>query len=364
MSQEHFWILFSKKIAGEASQEELLELEQLIRLHPEWQYALQNLSDIWQSNPPADLIGAEDAYLLHLHRLKEKNISLDGPYSKTNHNAARISRKIWLRITYVTIAVAASLTLLFFLFSDRPAEKNKLAVNPGEMNEISTRLGSKSRIQLPDSSVVWLNAGSKLTYAKDFGKINREVFLSGEALFNVVRNAEKPFLIYTSSIDIRVLGTAFNVKAYPDDNTSETSLIHGQIEVSIKARPRDKIILSPNEKLVVENKRSLAPDSADNPGRKTLVSINKLKLDPVDSSVAETKWVENKLVFSDESFRDLAVRMERWYGIEIVINDRKLEEKRFTGNFENENIEQAMEALTITTPFLFERKGNKIIIHR
>ena len=84
-------------------------------------------------------------------------------------------------------------------------------------NEVSTQPGSKSKIQLPDGSTVWLNAGSKLTYTKDFGKEIREVTLIGEAFFDVTKMKEKPFIIHTSSINIKVLGTAFNVKAYPED---------------------------------------------------------------------------------------------------------------------------------------------------
>lgn len=364
MSQENFWILFSKKIAGEASADELTELQRLVQQHPGWQHALQNLEEIWKTNPPVDAAEEEDAYLLHLQRMKEKNIAFgkdEAGYAPVIHVSH--FRKLRLRWLYAAGGIAASLVLFFALFwKEAPGERTTTAAR--ELNEISTQPGSRSRVQLPDNSIVWLNAGSKLTYNKDFGKTDRVVELSGEAFFDVVKDAEKPFLIHTSSIDIRVLGTAFNVKAYPEDGTSETSLIRGRIEVSIKSRPNDKIILSPNEKLVVENKPTAARDSVSRDAHEPLVIINKLRYDPVDSTVAETQWVENRLVFNDESFAELAVKMERWYGVEIEIRDLQLREKRFTGNFENENIEQAMEALTYSTPFLFERKGNKIIIHR
>lgn len=365
MSQEQFWILLTRKIAGEASPEELAELEKLVQQHPEWQYALQNLEDIWNSHPPTDLTEGEDAYLIHLHRMQEKNI----PFGKKAEEDAAVfemeaprSNKR-RRLAWITagIAVAASVAAIFFF---KPGAGNKKEI--ASINEISTRLGSKTRIQLPDGSIVWLNAGSKLIYDKDFGKEERPVTLSGEGFFDVVRDPSKPFIVRTTNIEVRVLGTVFNVKAYPEDKSSETSLIHGSLEVSIKSRPRDKIILSSNEKLVVENKTLAPKDSLSDDKDLPVMSLNQIKHNPLDNSVNETQWIDNKLVFDNEPFADIAVKMERWFGVEIEITDSSLAAKRMTGKFERENIEQALEGLSYasTTSFVFERKGNKIIIHR
>lgn len=365
MNQENFWVLLSKKIAGEASPEELAELERLVQQHPEWQYAIQNLQDIWHSDLPSDTSNEEDAYLLHLQRMKEKKIRFEAGDEETGISFEKSrSSGNRRRILYASIAIAASLIIAFFLFTGSNNENKPGASLVKETSEISTRLGSKSRIQLPDGSIVWINAGSKLTYHKDFGKINREVELSGEAFFDVVKDKTRPFLIHTSAIDIKVLGTAFNVRAYPDDKTTEASLIRGSIEVSVKSRPNDKVILSPNEKLVVENRKE--DTLVSNPQKEPLIVINTLKHDPRDSSIAETQWTENKLVFDDELFSDIAVKMERWFNVEIEIDDSRLAAKRLTGKFDGESIEQALESLayTSTTSFVFERKGNKIFIHR
>jgi ferric-dicitrate binding protein FerR (iron transport regulator) len=368
MSQEDFWILFSKKLAGEATPEELLELEQLIRQHPEWQYALQNLEDIWRSQRPAPGIESEDAWLLHLQKMTENNIPFDAAYDdQPLGKDTRFSRKKRLRTIYTMTGIAASLLLAcLILYINWPSKKNEATKAPN-FNIITTRLGSTSNIQLPDGSVVWLNAGSKLTYNKDFGKGIREVLLSGEGFFDIVKDPTRPFLIHATSIDIKVLGTAFNVRAYPEDKTSEISLIRGRIEVSLKNRSNDKINLSPNEKLIVDN--TLATTSGDTtlsqrPHQEPLVLINKIQPNPRDSSIDEIQWIDNKLVFNDEPFHELAARIERKYGVEITIKDAVLQQKRFTGSFTNETIEQAMEALTITSPFLYERKNNQIIIHR
>ncbi|NII28024.1 DUF4974 domain-containing protein [Pseudoflavitalea sp. X16] len=366
MSQEDFWIIFSKKLAGEATPQELLELEQLIRQHPEWQYALQNLEDMWHSRQPADTPQAEDAYLHHLQRMAENNIAFDYDQDIDTPDAGNSfsGKRHWRKI-YALTGVAACLVLVFFLVSRKsPGIKNNMPASPA-MNVISARLGATSNVQLPDGSMVRLNAGSKLTYHKDFGKGNREVTLTGEGFFDVVKDATRPFLIHATGFDIKVLGTAFNVRAYPEDKTSAISLIRGRIEVSLRSRSNDKITLSPHEQLIVNNTIKAGKDTLllQSPG-KPLVSINKLQYNPLDSTVAEIEWINNKLVFNEELFGELAARMERRYGVEIVINDPVLAAKKLTGTFTHETIEQAMEALTITTPFHFERQGNKIIIHR
>lgn len=370
MSQEQFWVLYSKKLAGEASIDELNTLSKLITEHPEWQYAIQNLEDLWNHKLPNDFTQEEDAYMLHVHRMKELNIPF-GEYTTTDSNFIDTKRTKTFKKWYWAAAAVLILSGLFgFKKFLSPVSSSKEIVH--EVNEISTRPGSKSKVQLPDGSVVWLNAGSKLTYTKDFGKELREVTLTGEGFFDVTKNKEKPFIINTPTINIKVLGTAFNVKAYPEDKETETSLIRGSIEVTIKNRPHDKIILSPSEKLVVENtvinkeadakelKKSVELPAIVNP----LVSINKLRYNPSDSTVVETQWVNNKLVFRNETFNDVAIRMERWYDVQIDVTDEKIASEHLSGSFETETIQQALEALKESIPFQYDKKGSHIIIHR
>jgi ferric-dicitrate binding protein FerR (iron transport regulator) len=207
-------------------------------------------------------------------------------------------------------------------------------------------------VQLPDGTHVWLNAGSKLTYDKEFNSSRREVTLTGEGYFDVVRNEKKPFIIHTEKMDVKVLGTRFNVKSYPNDKATEAALIHGSIEVSLKDRPLEKIILKPNEKIVVANRDTFLSVSNGPRSQKAnlepLVAIKHLTYQKEDSSIIETSWLDNKLVFEDESFKDLALKMERWYGVSIIFKDEKTAAMRFTGAFESETIEDAMRALKIT----------------
>lgn len=374
MSQEQYWILFSKKLSGEASAAELAVLEQMVQEHPEWQYAIQNLEDLWKRSPQEDKTAGEDAFMLHLQRMQELNLSIEDNGRARLIDPVEKKRNFrWYWAAAAVLVILAGLWILDPFTSRKPITTQLIS----SVNEISTRPGSKSKVQLPDGSVVWLNAGSTLTYNKDFGRENREVTLTGEGFFDVTKDKEKPFIISTESIKIKVLGTAFNVKAYPEDKKTETSLIRGSIEVTIRNRPNDKIILSPSEKLVVENdiarvenrdreweRRTGNIARTELPAIRTLMSINKLKYNPVDSSVAEVQWVNNKLVFRDEAFRELAVRMERWYNVKIEINDERIAEERLNGIFETETIEQALGALKEFIPFQYQKEGNTILIHR
>lgn len=362
MSQEQLWVLLSKKLTGEASGEELSRLEQLISENPEWQYAVQNLESLWNKETVYDPAVSEDAYLLHLNRLAEMNIALDNsaPHSETPVvRLWRSKRWVWAAAVFV-LAVAAYAVI----GNPKNTNSDPAIAAVQEMNEVSTRMGSKTRIQLPDGTVVMLNSGSKLTYGKEYGLQLREVTLTGEGYFDVKKMKEKPFVIHTANINIRVLGTAFNVKAYPEDKHTETSLVRGSIEVTIKNRPDNKIILSPNEKLIVEN--NVLPEHAGARAKTLIptVSINKLKYDQVDKTLPETQWVENRLVFRDETFEELAARMERWYDVKIVIEGEQLKQTRMNGSFDKETIDQALEALKLMIPFKMEQKDQKIIIHR
>ena len=203
-----------------------------------------------------------------------------------------------------------------------------------------------------------------------YGTALREVTLSGEAYFDVVKNPKKPFIIHTGKINIRVLGTVFNVKSYPEDRTIETSLIKGSIEVSFPSQPSKKIILKPNQKLIVEKTESNASKSTNRgmPGMVPEVSIQHLNRIGSDSSITETGWMENRLYFNDMSFHDLLQNMERKYGVSFKMADAALDTIHFTGSFQNETVSQALDALRLTaeqstTDFNYEIKGNQVSIY-
>lgn len=369
MTQEHqerVWNLMAKKLSGEASPEELLELEGLLQSNPDLHLPVRIISDIWRQEAPEDRQTAMNAFDRHLDRMREMNS--DG--NSFLLPKRRSVNKYWKILAGSAAVAAMILGIVFALHHPDPSSPvaDRTAGTVAKVDsEISTRNGSKTHLVLPDGTLVWLNAGSRINYDKNYGVALREVNLTGEAFFDVARNAEKPFVIHTARIDIKVLGTRFNVRSYPTDKTTEATLIRGSIEVSIKDRPSEKIILKPNEKLVVANDDSTLHRNMDgHRGGNTdesLVNIRKPTYEPVTGAIVETSWVDNKLIFQDEDFGELAASMERWYGVQIHFTSPSLKEWHFTGSFQNETIHQALDALKLTADFYYKIDGDRVTIY-
>lgn len=374
--QEHAWSLIAKKLSGEASPADLKELEELLRKNPELHYPLQTIMGLWNA-PAADdsadsLEQAGTAYAHHLDRLRNLDIDFpaeteDPEYPAYPEPPRRSRRAWWAAAAGCTIM---AFTALFLYRSSHYTIPAKTTATPRiSFREIATRTGFRSNLRLPDGTHVWLNAGSRLIYDNNtYGARDREVELTGEAFFDVEHNSSKPFIIHTAKVDIKVLGTRFNVRSYPTDRTTEATLVRGSIEVSIKARPSEKIILKPNEKLVVANDDSAlhrsSPVRHAHPVTEPLVAIRKPTYENNTGVMVETSWVDDKLIFQDEEFALLAKDMERWYGVTIRFTNPAVEsEWRFTGNFQKENIQQALEALKLTAPFTYTIHENQITIY-
>ncbi len=376
MKKDRIWTLLSRKLSGEATNAELHELEELLQLYPDVELPANLVTEYWNIPAEADPDFLEATYHLHTQRLKEIGHDLEtyrhddaGEFNLAEANTANSKRrKLYM---WGGSIMAASALIAAFIFL--PGSQNGNSAAKPAASEVSTKNGSRSKITLPDGTQVWLNSDSKLVYDNEhFGDGVREVSLTGEAYFDVVKNPAKPFIIHTSKINVKVLGTVFNVKAYPDDKQTETSLIRGSVEVTIKNRPNDKIILSPNEKLIVENNdvvnrriHATAAARQEMPVDTTppLVSVSKLIYNPADSTVAETAWVNSRLSFRDESFEDVAVKMQRWYNTEIEIEGDALKKRHLNGVFVNESVTQALDALKLSFPFKYRQQGAKIIIY-
>lgn len=381
LKEEKYWILLSKKISGEASPEELNQLNKLIESNPEWLVTLENLQELWDSKPdPANISAirnqkAEDAYLSHVIRLKDKSADFEegmqGFGEERSHNSDK--KKSYLKIAAYLMAAFLLTGGLFFYqkfqtVSGQPELQSSL--KESGPNEINVAKGSKSLIKLPDGSQVWINSGSKITYSKLFSSETRELTLDGEAYFDVVKDPRHPFIVHTSGIDVKVLGTAFNIRCYPDEKNIEASLVRGSLEVTIKDW-KEKIILKPNEKLTVHNNTASdtpvsakEEDARNDEEQKKVIELGRLSVLPKDSTIIETSWVYNKLVFRSETFEEVARKMERWYAVNISFKDEKIKEKKLTGIFENETVSQALDAIQMTTKFSYTIDNNKITISK
>jgi ferric-dicitrate binding protein FerR (iron transport regulator) len=355
MNQDTLWILVGKKLNKEATPEELHQLDMLLKQPWADIYSIQILEAMWQQNPdrPPRFIS---------HKLQQKwdklEIKLDtgNPTSDDPVNEADILVKNTKR-RFIPVTVAAA-CLVFGLMSFF-YWKYYFGNNDVKTYQITAPLGNVSKIILPDGTKVWLNAGSKIVYKTNYGNKCRRIQLTGEAFFDVVKDSERPFIVNTAAMQIKVLGTAFNVRSYADDNVSETSLIRGTIELTPVSTPDHTIILKPSEKLTIPNKGRPHGSNENN----MLITISSLHTAKNDSLPAEAQWLENKLVFDNEYFDEVAKKMERWYSVSISFKKEQLKQKRFSAKFTKESLSTALDALKATSDFNFSIDNGKVIIY-
>lgn len=205
--------------------------------------------------------------------------------------------------------------------------------------------GSVSEIILPDGSAIFLNADSRVKYSINGENDIREVFLEGEAWFDVEKNKDKPFLVHTPFYDVKVTGTQFNIKAYETDNTLTTTLEKGQIILQSTANYKlaESIVINPGEQVTLDK------DSRE----LTITDVN-------------TKWVsswkDNKLVFVNMYLKELVVLLERKYGVDIEIKNKEILDLHFDGTIKNESIIEFLNVVQKVLPIDYKIIGQKIVI--
>lgn len=240
-----------------------------------------------------------------------------------------------------------------------------------EYVEIVTKKKERKHVVLPDSSDLWLNEESKLVYSKPFGAKLREVSLVGEAYFDVAKNKEKPFVVHIGEAKVRVLGTSFNLRAYPDEEQMETALVEGSVEVELKDR-YDKtvqVLLEPGQKLTIPNviNKPDRPEKQDHAKKirpfEQDVQLRTLGKSPEDSLALDGLWRENKLAFDADPLYKVVNKLEKWYDVKIVIRNDKLAKKSFSGIFERKSIYQVLDALKATGQLDYAVEAGTLVVY-
>lgn len=373
-SQQQFWSLLAKKLAKEASEKELADLTTLLLNNPELQHQAELLTEMWRQEPKKNNPESEAAYIRHLVKYKNEFFQEDS-LSEMQEDEPGAEEKpsffrgLFTHKTRLALSMAAMLVIvagLYFLFIQK---NNTGTVSPQAISSVVTKNGNRTKVVLPDGSQVWLNAGSNLEYNNlVFNEKLREVSLNGEAYFDVVKNTDKPFIIHTRKMDIKVLGTAFNVRSYNNEKTAEASLIRGLIEVTLKDRKDQKIILKPNEKISISTEeKATVPDKSPVIKHKTSpapqIVIKELQPNPLNNIIGEIAWTQNKLYFDAESLEEISLMLERWFGKKVVIQNEVLKTVRYTGNFESESLEEVLAYLKLSKPFNFRIENDTVFIY-
>ena len=355
---EHaFYDLLSKKLSGDATQVELEELHTILDQNPSLKFLYDGVMKPAQGQE--DVSGhTQQAWALHFAKLIYATTGIQAQQQELKKKpATRVTKKV----TYVLLAAACIIALLIggnLLFTHYQNNDKPLVNNWYEM---VTPKASKSNLALPDGTKVTLNADSKISYGDGFGKGIREVLLDGEAYFDVKHDVTRPFIIKTGKADIRVLGTAFNVRNY-HDGIFETSLIRGKIEVTLNDRSKKKIILEPSQKIIIADSvftrnSNLKPDANSLQYYTQIVPVIQK-----DSSVAEISWLENRLVFYNEPLKEITNELARWFDVKVTFKSNASKNNRYTGIFDNSDLEEIMRILKLSKNIEYSIKDKELII--
>ncbi len=214
-----------------------------------------------------------------------------------------------------------------------------------QMCEISTHNGEMREVILPDGSKVMLNAGSVIIYPEEFRTSKRSVFLSGEAIFDVTHDADKPFIVSTSDIDIQVHGTVFNVNAYPESERTSATLCEGSISATLK-KDGKCMALIPDERLSYDRRT----------GEAAVAHVN---------SAEDTAWERGDMCFRSENIHNIARAIERKYGINTYITSGKYDDMILTAKFvHGETLDQMLGAICKLVPGMRYRIENDSVYIR
>lgn len=258
----------------------------------------------------------------------------------------------WMRAASVIILAIAFAWFWQMISGNRKNPAQKIVYN-----EIIVPVGEKAQAILSDGTHVWINSGSRFKYPVAFGQNSRDVSLQGEAYFDVKKRGKSTFTVNTHDVRVVVLGTAFNVKAYPEDMKTQTTVVRGLVRVESREKGIDPVLIRPNQMAVL---KSSSPSEASK-----LKPIKSLKIENKVNTVVITSWKDQMLVFADETFEDIAIKMERWFNMKIRIEDNLLKHERYTGKFvHNETVYEVLEAIKLTTPIVYTVKNEEIVIKR
>jgi ferric-dicitrate binding protein FerR (iron transport regulator) len=325
-SNGHIDILLAKVVSGNATDAEKRQLDDLLARENN-QTAIQKAKTAWDNSN-------------HFFTIEE--IGKDGEKLKDRLIAQLSAKKTKLSARQRFYWAAAVLLLPLMLGIGWYLGSGKSTSAASQWCEVITPKGQLSECVLADGTRVWLNAGTTLKYKAGFDGSTRQVELKGEAYFKVAPDPNKPFIVTANHVQVKVLGTSFNLKAYENDKLIETSLEEGKIELSIMEQDDQPLVMVAGQQVIYN-----IEDKTLNKGQ--------VDLDMISS------WRNGKYIFRDADMTTIVRELERLYDVKVHMGNGKFSEHRFRGVFSyDDNILDAMETLGRTIDFTYTIKGREI----
>lgn len=312
--------------------------------HPEKQFEIEQAKKIIKSISFKDKSFSKEEITNLWDKIKED--SLEHKAIDKESVAKSTNNYLWkyLKVAAVIIPFIAT-SVLLLLYHDNPKE---IVVNQQRIEKQIPK-GQKLTVFLPDGSKIKLNAESTISYLKPFDRDQRIVELEGEAFFEVTPNKNRPFIVKSGNINTKVLGTSFNIKAYPEDKCVLVAVKSGIVSVENKNQDlpnklNKSIVLSPKEMAIYSERTNQTTVSA---------------YDPMEV----LGWSDGVLYFDDASMDEFISKLERWYGIDIIVKRNKPISKGIVGVFTNQSLEEILMGTKDASEFEYEFLTNgKVII--
>ncbi len=353
--------LIIRFLSGTTSSSENIILAEWIKESPDNQSSFNAIRNIWlATSQTTDIVSALNFYPAHSAAFQNTPENIREPEQEEDFIQ---KPNLFIRILKVAAVIFITLTI-GALGNQFWANRHNLALKERTIN-IETTLGSRALTTLPDGSKVWLNAGSRLDYSMEFGKQTRIVRLTGEAFFDVKTDSTKPFIVKAGRLAIKAYGTAFNVKAYPEENAITTTLVRGKVVIAgkdkadkdfvVKMKPNDKIAFFNGSILNLDalNKPVLSNNRVQRTAPVIMNNINAIKEAEINTELY-TSWKDNRWVIEKRDIKGLVNDLERRYNIKIQIESDDIMKYHFTGTLQNETIEQVLVILRHTIPLKYK----------
>ena len=241
----------------------------------------------------------------------------------------------WVKTAAAAVLILLTVGNVVLYLSDRKPAKAQYA-------EIGALRGQKASLTLPDGTRVTLNSESTLKYSTAYNQSERTVELAGEAFFEVAKNQKIPFMVKAGNLAVEAKGTAFNVKAYPDENYISTTLTEGIVEVKT---PEEMIAMRPNERVEYDK------------------SGNKLKKLTLTDATGSIGWLHDELSFENATLEEVVASFSRIYNVDIRFASESIKEQRFTGKINNNSLLSVLRIISLTSPIRFEQKDSVVILY-
>ncbi|MEQ6120713.1 FecR domain-containing protein [Reichenbachiella sp. MALMAid0571] len=343
MKNKKFHLLTSKFFSGEIQEHEQTELDQML-LNDSYKKQFNELQHVWET-----ALNEKDSFNI----ASGKQMTAQ-KIAKEDSSFAFEKGRIYLRESYigrVFMKVAASITLILslgYLYVSLNSQQNNQnnVVSKSSWKVTETASGQLSTITFSDGSKAVLNGESKLSRPSIFNDSLRVVELEGEAYFEIAKDKTRPFIVRTRDVSTKVLGTKFNVHAFPDESNVNVSLLEGSVEVFSNLHENKKnehFLLRPNEQVVINTSTRL--------GQISSVDLGSI-----------VGWKDNIFAFDNVKLEEVLKAIKRRYGVEFIVKNKKINNCLIKTNFKNASLEAMLEAITFATSSRYEIKNEQIII--